>query len=103
MHTVVHDPSLVRTGPLQLVSHPQVHVDGQSESPLHGVVCGGAQLVQETSVHVVPASQMEGMAGKPGGGPESPNTVHGLGTALHGTVVTMACGGWLASWSFPQL
>jgi hypothetical protein len=102
MHTVVHEPSLARTGPLQLVSHPQVHVDGQSESLLHGVVCGAAQLFQETSVHVVPASQME-KAGKPGGAPASPNTVHGLGTALHGTVVTVAWGGWLASWSLPQL
>jgi hypothetical protein len=37
-----------------LVSHPQVHVDGQSESTLQGVVCGAVQLFHETLVHVVP-------------------------------------------------
>jgi hypothetical protein len=53
-------------------------------------------------VHVLPASQMEGKAGKP----ESPgSTPGGLGTALHGITVSVAYGGSLASgcWSFPQL
>jgi hypothetical protein len=89
MHTVMQLPSAVRTCPSQFVSHPQVQVDGQSESTLHGVVCGAAQLFQETSVHVVPGSQMEGI-GKPGGGPASPNGSPGVGTALHGTGVTVA-------------
>jgi hypothetical protein len=89
MHTVVQPPSAARTGPSQFVSHPQVHVDGQSESTRHGVVSGAEQLLHETSVHVVPASQMEGI-GKPAGMLASPSMLSGLGTALHGTVVTVA-------------
>jgi hypothetical protein len=89
MHTIVQPPSLARTGPSQFVSHPHVQVDGQSESTLHGVVCGAAQLLHETSVHVVPASQMEGI-GKPPRVAASSSTLNGVGTALHGTVVTVA-------------
>jgi hypothetical protein len=89
MHTVVQPPSAARTGPLQFVSHAHVHVEGQSESTLHAVVCGAAQLLHETSVHVVPASQMDGIL-KPGGAAASPSTLSGVGTALHGTVVTVA-------------
>ena len=89
MHTLVQDPSLARIGPLQPTSHPQVHVDGQSESTLHAVVCGATHVFQETSVHVVPASQMAGI-GKPAGGAASPSRFSGEGTALHGTVVTVA-------------
>jgi hypothetical protein len=88
MHTVIHDPSLARTGPLQFVSHPQVHVDGQSESTLHGLVCGATHVFHETSVHVVPASQMEGIGKPPRAA--SPRMPGGVGTALHGTVVTVA-------------
>lgn len=89
MHTVVQPPSAARTGPSQFVSHPHVHVDGQSESTLHGVVCGATQSFHETSVHVVPASQMERLP-KGAGRAASPNMLSGLGTALHGTVVTVA-------------
>jgi hypothetical protein len=102
MHTVTQPPSLARTGPLQFVSHPHVHVKGQSESTLHGASCGATHVFHETSVHVVPAAQIEGII-KPGGRLASPNMLSGVGIALHGTVVTVAYGGSLASWSFPQL
>jgi hypothetical protein len=61
MQTIMQPPSLARTGPSQFVSQPHVHVEGQSESTLHGLVCWAAQLFHETSVHVVPASQMAGI------------------------------------------
>ena len=43
MHTITQPPSLARTGPSQFVSHPQVHVEGQSESTLH---CPGGWATQ---------------------------------------------------------
>lgn len=84
--------------------HPQVHVEGQSESALHGPVDWAKHEFHETLVHVLPASQMEG---KEENNPESPagSTPGGLGTSLHGITVSVAYGGSLASgcWSFPQL
>lgn len=61
MQTITQAPELARTVPSQFVSHPHVHVEGQSESTLHGPVCWAAQVFHETLVHVVPASQMEGI------------------------------------------
>ncbi|HSY40139.1 MAG TPA: hypothetical protein VLA79_11445, partial [Polyangia bacterium] len=58
-------------------AHPQVHVDGQSESTLHGAVCGATQSLHETSVHVVPASQIERLE-KGAGRLASPNKLNGF-------------------------
>jgi hypothetical protein len=94
------DPPGGRARSPQFAWQPHVHVDGQSESTVHAPVCWAAHVFVLVSVHVVPASQRAGMAGKPesGGGTNG----GGMGTALHGTVVTVTYGGWLASWSFPQ-
>jgi hypothetical protein len=88
MQTIMQPPSLARTGPSQSVSQPHVHVEGQSESTLHGPVCWGSHVFHETLVHVVPGSQRAGI-GKPPS-PASPSMASGEGTALHGTVVTVA-------------
>jgi hypothetical protein len=74
----------------QVLWQPHVQVDGQSESALHAPVCCATHVFHVTSVHVVPASQMAGSAGNPGGRPASANGKGGIGTALHGTKVTMA-------------
>jgi hypothetical protein len=101
MQTITQAPELARTVPSQFVSHPHVHVEGQSESTLHGPVCWAAQVFHDTLVQVVPASQMEGIGKPPRAA--SPNALSGVGTAPHETVVTLAYEGSLASWSFPQL
>ena len=62
---------------VQVASHPHVHVEEQSESTLHVPVCWAMHVFHVTVVHVVPASQMAGMAG-------------GVGAALHGMVVTVS-------------
>lgn len=95
MQVSTQPPSLASTVPSQFVAHPHVHVEGQSESTLHGPVCWAVHVFHETLVHVVPASQSEA-TGKPGR-PASPNALSGMGTALHGTVMTVAYEGSLAS------
>src|SRR5579863_4728316 len=108
MQIIVHPasttgvPGGAASPPPKVIWHPHVHVEGQSESVLHGPVCWATHEFHVTLVHVLPASQMAGTAGNPesAGGRKG-----GSGTALHGITVSVAYGGSLASgcWSFPQL
>ncbi len=105
-HPIVHPASTVLApggigSSLQVLWQPHVQVDGQSESVLHAPVCCATHFLYVTSVHVVPGWQMDGME-SPGGRAASASGKGPSCTALHGTTVTMAYGGWLASWSFPQ-
>jgi hypothetical protein len=67
-----------------VIGHWQVHVEGQSESTLHGGVCCATQVFQliETQL-MLPPSQMFG------GG------IGGMGQAM---LILVAYGGRLASW-----
>jgi|HubBroStandDraft_4_1064222.scaffolds.fasta_scaffold35703_3 hypothetical protein len=95
MHAIVHPASTAGTPvggggtALHVVSHPHVHVEAQSESSLHGPVCRATHVFHVTLVQVLPASQMGEMAGKPGATLASSNRFGGVGTALHGTMVTV--------------
>jgi hypothetical protein len=64
--------------PPHVVWHSHVHVEGQSESTVHGGVCSATHVFWVIERQVLPASQM---AGTPGG------SKGGMGTALQGMVV----------------
>lgn len=78
LQAVVHPLSLADPGKFnkpQPARHPHVHVDGQSESTVHGPVSSASHLFHRNKLQMLPARHV---------------VLAGAGAALHETVVTVA-------------